>query len=160
MKYDRLKLHSLAAVFLVNYLITSGFTALCLKKCLNTWRKLLSLMKGKYPWQQEDPCLLGPGNSFALSQYWQLQQFTHCTLFVSAPSPPPSLPVYFTTSTSHTLHVQKPNSWTYNFFEVFRHDLVSSPDLRFLYGFLKLQYIGKGVWFSIRFSSFLLYSVQ
>jgi hypothetical protein len=35
------------------------------------------------------------------------------------------------------LAFQKPNSWTYNFFEVSGHNLQSSPDLRFLYGFLR-----------------------
>ncbi len=48
----------------------------------------------------------------------------------------------------------KPNSWkTYNLVEVFRHNLESLSDLRFLYGFFK-------PWFSIRFFSFILYSVQ
>ncbi len=51
----------------------------------------------------------------------------------------------------------KPNSWTYNFVEVTRYNLESS---RLEVSVLISYTIGKGVWFSIRFCSFLLYSVQ
>ncbi len=55
--------------------------------------------------------------------------------------------------TSSDLIVQKPNSWTCNFVEVSRHNLESSQTWGFCMDFLT---IGKGVWCSIRFSSFLL----
>ncbi len=53
--------------------------------------------------------------------------------------------------------VQKPNSWTYNFVEVSGHDLESSQTWGFFMDFLTLREV---VWFSVRFSSFLLYSAQ
>jgi hypothetical protein len=48
------------------------------------------------------------------------------------------------------IYDQKPNSWTYNHVEVSGHNQT--------WGFcMDFKTIGKGVWFSIRFSSFLLY---
>ncbi len=50
----------------------------------------------------------------------------------------------------------KPNSWMYNFIEVSGHNLESFQTWGFFTDFLNRK--GKGVWFFIRFSSFLLYS--
>jgi hypothetical protein len=46
----------------------------------------------------------------------------------------------------------KPNSWTYNFVEFSGHNLESSQTWDFCMDFLNHR---EGVWFSIRFSSFL-----